>query len=267
MLADTKQRIVAAMLSALIPGAGQLLLGQRRKGIALLLVFVALLCSILPLRLPRFFAPLVLIALIWIGLALYAPYTALFQRTDSFATRPSKWWLLSILLMAYVGINLIFTPLFILSGFGALRFNSSAMEQTFLAGDQFILDKTYYRHQPVARNDLVVMRREDYQTVKRVIAVGGDTIEGKNRQITVNGVVVDEPFIQHSLSAGTNPEMDSFGPILIPVGKYFVMGDNRDVSLDSRSLDFGLLNAQAIVGRPLYIYRSPRRGRVGRKLK
>jgi signal peptidase I len=168
--------------------------------------------------------------------------------------------------MAYIGLNLIFTPLFLLSGFRALKFNSSAMEQTFLAGDQFIIDKNYYRHQSVARNNLVVMRREDYQTVKRVVAVGGDTIEGKNRQIAVNGAVVDEPFIQHSLAAGTNPEMDSFGPVTIPAGKYFVMGDNRDVSLDSRRRDFGLLDAQAIVGKPLYIYRSRTKGRVGRKL-
>jgi len=140
------------------------------------------------------------------------------------------------------------------------------METTLLTGDQFVIDKNSYRHQPVARNDLVVMRRKDYQTVKRVVALGGDTIEGKNRQILLNGQLLDEPFIQHALRPGSNPEQDSFGPVTIPVGKYFVMGDNRDLSLDSRAPDFGLIDAQAIVGKPLYIYRSPTKGRVGKKL-
>jgi signal peptidase I len=102
--------------------------------------------------------------------------------------------------------------------------------------------------------------------VKRVVAIGGDTIEGINRKIIVNGQLVTEPFSRHTLAPGTNPEMDSFGPLTVPVGKYFVMGDNRDISLDSRSPDFGLLDAQAITGKPLYIYRSSIKGRVGRKL-
>jgi signal peptidase I len=263
---DTKRRVIAALLSALTPGAGQLLLGQRRKGIALLLVFFALLACIWPLRLPRSFAPLVLIVLIWIGLVLYAACAALFGQASPSAKRPSKLWLLAILMMSYVGINLVFTPIFLVSGFRALQVNSSAMERTLFIGDHFIIDKNYYRHYPVARNDLVLMRREDYQTVKRVIAASGDTIEGKNRKIAVNGEFVDEPFIQHSLTEGTNPEMDSFGPVSIPSGKCFVMGDNRDVSLDSRNPDFGLVDAQAIIGKPLYIYRSPMKGRAGKKL-
>ena len=140
------------------------------------------------------------------------------------------------------------------------------MQPTLLIGDQFVIDKNYYRHQPVARNDLVVMRRNDYQTVKRVVAVSGDTIAGKNRKIVVNGQLAEEQFILHSLPAGTNPELDSFGPVAIPAGKYFVMGNNRGVSLDSRTPDFGLVDAGAIVGKPLYIYRSPMKARVGKKL-
>jgi len=77
---------------------------------------------------------------------------------------------------------------------------------------------------------------------------------------------LDEPFAQHSLPAGTNPEMDSFAPVTIPPGKYFVLGDNRDVSLDSRIKEFGLVDGQAIAGRPLYIYRSPLKSRVGTNL-
>jgi signal peptidase I len=264
--AGTKRHLLASLLSALIPGAGQLLLAQRRKGIVLLVVFVVVACCVWPLRFPRFFAALVLISLCWLVLSLYAACAALLEHTNPTDRRTSRWWLLAVPLLTYLGFNAVFTPLFLFAGFRALKFNSSAMEDTFLTGDQFIVDKSFYRDHAVARSDLVVLRRQDYQTVKRVIAIGGDTLEAKNREIMVNGQGVAEPFIRHTLAPGTDPWMDSFGPVTISAGKYFVMGDNRDVSLDSRSSEFGLLDAQAITGRPLYIYRSPIRARVGKKL-
>jgi signal peptidase I len=220
--ADTKRQLSAALFSPFLPGAGQLLLGQRRKGIVLLLVFVALISCIFPLRLPRSFVALISIVWTWLGLSIYALCAALLKRRIPLVRRPSKWWLLSMPLLVYVGFNLIFTPLFLVSGFRARKFDSSAMEKTLLTGDQFIIDENYYRNKSVARNDLVLMHRRDYQTVKRVVAIGGDTIEGKNRQILLNGRLVDEPFIQHALSQGSNPEQDSFGPVTVPAGKYFV---------------------------------------------
>ena len=262
----TKRHLLAALLSTLIPGAGQLLLVQRRKGIVLLLVFALVACCVWPLRLPRFFAALILICLSWLVLSLYAACGALLEHANPTEQKTSKWWLLAVPIFAYLGFNAVFTPLFLVAGFRALKFNSSAMEDTFLTGDQFIIDKTFYRDHGVARNDLVVLRKQDYQTVKRVIAIGGDTVAAENRQIIVNGQDVAESFIRHTRPPGTDPWMDTFGPVTVPLGKYFVMGDNRDVSLDSRSPDFGLLDTQAITGKALYIYRSPIKARVGRKL-
>ena len=262
----TKRHLLAVPLSALIPGTGQLVLGQRRKGAVLLLVFIAVVFCVWPLRLPRFFAAFILICLAWLGLSLYAACAALLERRNPADRRTSKWWLLVVPLLTYLSFNAVFTPLFLLAGFRALKFNSSAMENTFLTGDQFIIDKTFYRDHAVTRNDLVVLRRQHYEIVKRVIAIGGDTVAAKNREIIVNGHEVAEPFIRHTLALGINPWMDSFGPVTVPVGNYFVMGDNRDVSLDSRSPEFGLLDAQAITGKPQYIYRSPVKARVGKKL-
>lgn len=253
-------------MSAMIPGAGQFFLGQHRKGSVVLLVFLVAVFCVWPLRLPRFFVAFIVIGLSWLGLSLYAACAALLEPTNPTERRTSKWWLFAVPVLTYLGINAVFTPLFLLAGFRALKFNSSAMEDTFLTGDRFITDKTFYRDHAVARNDLVVLRRQDYQIVKRVIAIGGDIVAAKNRQIIVNGQDVTEPFIRHTLALGTDPWMDSFGPVTVPVGKYYVMGDNRDVSLDSRSPEFGLLDAHAITGKPLYIYRSPIKARVGRRL-
>jgi signal peptidase I len=263
---ETKRHLLAALFSAFAPGAGQLFLGQRRKGILLTIALAVLIFGVFPLRLPRSLVAFDLIVLSWLGLSIYSSCAALLEPDNSAIPRLSVWWFLLIPPLVYAGFNSVFTPIFLGSGFRALKFESSAMESTLLIGGHFIIDKDSYRYHPPARNDLVVMHRNDYQTVKRVIALSGDTIEGRNRQILLNGQAVGEPFIQHKLPIGSNPEQDSFGPVTIPAGKYFVMGDNRDVSLDSRAQDFGLVDAQAITGRPLYIYRSPTGGRVGKRL-
>jgi signal peptidase I len=264
--ANTKQHLLAAVLSAFIPGAGQLLLGERRKGIALLLVFACLLFCVWPLRLPRFYVGVLLIIWAWLALSFGAACAALFERRDQAAPKLSKWWLLSILPIMYIATNAVFTPVLLASGFRAREVASSSMQPTMLVGDRFMFDKSCYRHQPPTRNDLVVVQRDGFQVVKRVIAVGGDTIEGRDRQIIVNGRIVDEPFIKHINADGTNPELDTFGPITVPQGKYFVMGDNRDVSLDSRMSQFGLVDSSAIVGKPLYIYWSHPTTRNGKGL-
>ncbi|MGA8867191.1 MAG: signal peptidase I [Candidatus Sulfotelmatobacter sp.] len=167
--------------------------------------------------------------------------------------------------LTYVGFNVVFTTLLFAAGFRAMEFSSSAMEPTLIKGDRFLIDRNRYRYKPCDRDDLVVTRIEGGMTVKRVIAVSGDTIEGRSRQVLVNGHSLDEPFVQHTLQPGTNPEQDTFGPIVVSEGKYFVMGDNRDVSRDSRSSDFGEVDRRVIAGKPLFIYLSlhhwSRRGR------
>lgn len=167
---------------------------------------------------------------------------------------PSKWWMLLSVPLTYLGFNLVFTSLLFATGFRAMEFSSSAMETTLLKGDKFMIDRNYYHQHPCERDDLVVMLIEGAQTVKRVIAVGGDTIEGKDRAVLLNGHVLQEPFAHHPRGGGTLPEQDNFGPITVAAGKYFVMGDNRDTSRDSRMHDFGQVDQNAVVGRPLYIY-------------
>jgi signal peptidase I len=141
------------------------------------------------------------------------------------------------------------------------------MEPTLFKGDKFMIDRNYYRQHSCEHGDLVVMRIEDAQTVKRVIAVSGDTIEGRQREVFLNGHVLDEAFAYHPKGGGTVAEQDNFGPITVAAGKYFVMGDNRDSSRDSRMDDFGQVDQNAIIGRPLYIYWGHTWSRKGIKLR
>ena len=77
--------------------------------------------------------------------------------------------------------------------------------------------------------------------IKRVVAVGGETIEIRDNQVFVDGVPIDEPY----LYPGT--DMPDFGPVAVPEGDVFVMGDNRNHSKDSRV--FGAIPADSIVGK------------------
>ena len=130
------------------------------------------------------------------------------------------------------------------------------MEQTLRRGDHFVMDSTSTTPK---RGDVIVLRKDHTFFVKRVIAIAGDSIQGNNGVVLVNGKKQDEPYVQH---IGLPQDwMNNFGPITIPEGKFFVMGDNRDVSLDSRSADFGLISSSSIVGEPLYIFGSDRVGK------
>jgi signal peptidase I len=108
---------------------------------------------------------------------------------------------------------------------------------------------------------VIIFKHRGTFVVKRVVAAAGDIIEGRDKAIFINGLLLNEGYVEHTQSSVPGYEwMDKFGPIKVPLGKYFVIGDNRDVSLDSRSPDFGLVDEQSIVGKALYIFSSDREG-------
>ena len=259
--------MIAALLSAIVPGAGQILLGQRRKGLALLVTFVMVCLGFWPLRLLRSYPGFLLLLWMSLGLVLYSTNSALLSRMDLRSPAPSKWWILLSVPLAFVGLNLVSTSLLLAAGFRAMEFSSSAMETTLFKGDKFMIDRNYYRQHPCDRDNLVVMLIDGLPTVKRAIALGGDTIEGRNKEVFLNGHVLQEPFAYHPRGGGNVPEQDNFGPITVAAGKYFVMGDNRDSSRDSRMHDFGEVDQHAIVGRPLYIYLGHTWSRNGHELR
>lgn len=86
--------------------------------------------------------------------------------------------------------------------------------------------------------------------IKRVIAKGGDTISIENGKVTVNGKVLDEPYIKEPMTYV--PENSQTYPLTVPDGEYFVMGDNRNASHDSRDSRYGLVSEDNVVGRVLF---------------
>jgi len=128
---------------------------------------------------------------------------------------------------------------------------SPSMEPTLDVGDRVLVNKLSYKFHDVNRGDVVVFERppaastgqngEIKDLIKRVVAVGGDTVEAKEGNVYVNGEQIDEDYLE----PGT--PTDNLPLTTIPEGQVFVMGDNRTNSEDSRI--FGPIDEDAIVGR------------------
>jgi signal peptidase I len=128
---------------------------------------------------------------------------------------------------------------------------SPSMTPTLEVGDRVLVNKLSYRTHDVHRGDVVVFERppaashggegEIKDLIKRVVAVGGDTLEGRDGQVFVNGERIEEPYLVDGTPTDNLPHQE------IPEGFVFVMGDNRTNSEDSRV--FGPIDEGAIVGR------------------
>lgn len=179
----------------------------------------------------------------------------------------------------------------------AFQIPSGSMERTLLAGDFLFVNKAVYGAQipgtnarlpgfdTPSRGDVIVFEYPKDPTlnyVKRVIGAPGDRVEMRAGQVYLNDVALDEPYVQRidplhdnfetefnwqrgflvdrtaEQRRGYRPTRDTWGPLRVPGGKYFVLGDNRDNSADSRY--WGFVDASAVKGRPLVVYFSYDRG-------
>ena len=172
----------------------------------------------------------------------------------------------------------------------AFKIPSGSMKPTLLIGDHLLVNKfiygvkmPYFRNtfipiQDPKRGDIVVFiypedRSKDF--IKRVIGVAGDTIEIRNKKIFLNGVPYQDShgvYVDDFIIPGTVQPRDNFGPVTVPAGKIFTMGDNRDQSYDSRF--WGFVDLKDVMGKAFIIYWSwdkeehnVRWGRIGNLLK
>ncbi len=155
--------------------------------------------------------------------------------------------LLAAFLIAYLVQLLLVKPFQIPSG---------SMENTLQIGDRVLVNRLAYRFGSPSRGDIIVFKSPenlDEDLIKRVIAVGGDTIEIRSGNVFVNGQMIVEPYLKEP------PISLNFAPEKVPDGTVFVMGDNRNDSHDSRAWNPHWLPVDNVIGKAFMIYWPPRR--------
>lgn len=129
---------------------------------------------------------------------------------------------------------------------GRYRIDGSSMNPTMANGQYLLINNfSYYLNEP-DHGDIVVFQHpnSDLNLIKRVIGVPGDLVEVQNRQVMVNGILLNEPYIQ--------AEPTYSGSWTVPEDEFFVLGDNRNSSSDSHS--WGFLPKDNIIGKAMVVY-------------
>jgi signal peptidase I len=140
----------------------------------------------------------------------------------------------------------------------AFLISTRSMNLTLLPGDRFLVDKMWYRFMPIKRGDVVAFHGKGPQSEiygHRVIGLPGDVVEIRNEKLFLNEELQNETYVHFESEDASRPpipKLKNFGPITIPEGCFFEMGDNRRVSMDSRIR--GCIPLRDIVGKVQVIY-------------
>jgi len=169
----------------------------------------------------------------------------------------------------------------------AFKIPSGSMEDTLVIGDHLLVNKFIYGTRIPFTHDRVIKMRDPLRGdvivfeypedpskdfIKRIVGMPGDIVEGREKKVYVNGKLYRHPRELHKETQMFPKEMnprDTFGPVVVPADSYFVMGDNRDRSYDSRF--WGFVGRDKIKGLAFIKYWSwdsdkfmPRFGNIGR---
>jgi signal peptidase I len=153
----------------------------------------------------------------------------------------------------------------------AFKIPTGSMENNLLVGDHLLVNKLAFAPtitplerqilpiRDIKRGDIIVFKypeEPERDFIKRVIGLPGETVELRHKKVYINGVPLDESYVHFEQPPSPTPAFDdpkeTYGPRTVPAGHYFMMGDNRDNSADSRY--WGFLPATYVKGKALMIY-------------
>jgi signal peptidase I len=279
----TKKRspILAPLLSIVAPGLGQIYNGQLVKGIILYLIgfSISAILSLAGLQF-RFYGMIFALALL-ICIELFIVGDALFialKKKEIVLRSYNKWYFYILFAILAFGFAEVTDRL--VDKTEAFSMPSGSMTPTLMVGDHIIVHLEHYKINKVRRGDIIVfkypkdpegdfvvskyLKNPGGDFIKRIIAIEGDVIQGKEKMIYLNGKELREPYIKHP-DVNIRMPRDNFGPVKMPENKIFVMGDNRDQSYDSRY--GGFVDVEDIKGKALYVYWSKDKSRIGKEIK
>ncbi len=265
----TRKWWIAGLFSYLVPGLGQVYNGQATKGlffnflfalwggVVFSFIFHMMKQSISRINIAFLFVILLISLAAHLSIIIEAIKTSRKRKMEN-GLKPYNRWIIYLIVIAVsltvdysvsnaVKENII-KPFLIPTG---------SMEPTLLTGDCLLSNQLYFGTHNPARGEVVIMkypRNEKIAYIKRIIGMPGDTLESSNKIVYINHQKVDEPYIKavDPNQSRISVRRDNYGPVIIPSNEYFVMGDNRDNSLDSR--DWGTVKRHQIIGKPMFIY-------------
>lgn len=274
--------LLAAAFSIILPGSGQIYNGQKHKLIPGYSLFFLIPIIFIVFKITYFFWGLVV--LLGLLLCIY-----LWNIGDAFvnALRPHR-----MLKIRYpVWLAIVPFLLFATNLYGIIRhldpndnilkirpdrMATDSMAPTIQAGDFFMVATTDNNTDGLTKGKIITFYHQNLSLVlfKRLIAVSGDTVEGRSTAIYVNGEKIDEPYVQYIDKVQSYHDknrrntVNDFKPIVVPPEKLFVLGDNRNYSFDSRDPEFGFIDVKNVFRtfKPLYIYWSKDKSRIGKRI-
>jgi signal peptidase I len=263
-----RKPIIAFLLSVITPGLGQIYNGRFKRGIILYLILLLLSVALIFLGMFSTFYGAIIIFLIILGFSIFIWLDALFDaiKLKGVPLKPyNKWYIYLVIVLISGFVNSMISSVTKNNIVRAYKIPASSMEPALLVGDHFIADMKIYKSEKPKRGDLVVFefpKDPSKDFIKRVIATEGEKIEIIRNKIYINDQLMDDPWGHFTMPRSS---IEDYGPVRVPEGSLFVMGDNRDNSQDSRF--WGFVNIRKVKGKPLYIYWAKNKTRIGMKIK
>lgn len=274
---QTKPRkpVISFLLSLIFPGLGQVYNGSPLRGIVFYCGFWALLIGLALGGLIFSLRGMISLAVIAVLAQVLISVDAAVGAARRGVVRMrwyNRWYL--YLCVVLVG-HLVLTPAidwvarYQTVGLRTYRMAARSMMPALGKGDCVLVKLRPYARDSPQRGDIIVFpypgdKSKPY--LKRIIGLPGEQLEIKDKAVFINGRGIDDPWgvVDRHMPPQTVPMRDNYGPITIPDGTVFVMGDNRDFSHDSRF--WGCVEIKDISGKALFIYWSEDPNRIGKQL-
>ena len=259
-----KKRITFFLISLLMPGIGYLRLKESGKFYVTIVLFYSTVIVGSVLRLYPTFSGFVIILLsllaIHVGTAAHAAMRRHKSRPPA-ANGLLKWAFTSIFFALTVTS---FGHSRTVMGFDRVSMAVQVMEPEIMPGEQLLVDSWAYKSDDPERGDIVIHSFSGQVGIflNRIIAVGGDTIEIKEGDLFINGVLKKEDYV--SRKNVTKAESTCMPSMVVPINDYFVMGDNRDKSFGDSRFN-GTIHANQIKGKVTCILYSSEIYRLGKR--
>jgi signal peptidase I len=183
---------------------------------------------------------------------------------QSMPRRHKRWYaLLGTIFILLLAISL-WRGLSFFSTFQAFKIPTKSMEPTLEDGDHLFADMTAYNHAAPQRGDVAIFKYpkdESSKHIKRVIGLPGEKIEIIKRTVYIDNQPLKEPYCKYIDPTSIDVY---YGPYMLPKDKYFLLGDNRDNSMDSRF--FGFVDRSKFLGKARYLYLPKDIRRIGKQV-